>query len=209
MPIAATARPTSSGAMFMRGGWLRWSVRARTNITRKPVPTTWSTNGQIMLARKYGAGKVAKMLKVAVGRLVAGDRVVVDEVDQRGARERTDQLGDDVGDHLDPWEVAAHRQRERYRRVDVRAADSPGHIDAEGDRQRPPPGDKQPVAAGREDLGAASGLVQRGDGHRHHAVAEADEHERAEEFARQLTPDGLPPCGTRRRPCSCRHVTTS
>jgi hypothetical protein len=30
------------------------------------VPITWSTNGQIMLAWKYGAGKVAKILNVAV-----------------------------------------------------------------------------------------------------------------------------------------------
>jgi hypothetical protein len=30
------------------------------------VPTIWSISGPIMLAWKYGAGKVAKMLKVAV-----------------------------------------------------------------------------------------------------------------------------------------------
>jgi hypothetical protein len=50
----------------MRGGWLRSSVSARTNISRNAVPTIWSTSGQIMLEWKYGAGKVAKMLKVAV-----------------------------------------------------------------------------------------------------------------------------------------------
>jgi hypothetical protein len=35
-------------------------------MSRNAVPTIWSMNGQIMFEWKYGAGKVAKMLKVAV-----------------------------------------------------------------------------------------------------------------------------------------------
>ena len=35
-------------------------------MSRKAVPTIWSTSGPIMLDPKQGAGKVAKMLKVGV-----------------------------------------------------------------------------------------------------------------------------------------------
>jgi hypothetical protein len=52
MPMAATARPMSSGARFDLGGWLRSSVRASTNMSRKAVPTIWSINGPIMLEPK-------------------------------------------------------------------------------------------------------------------------------------------------------------
>jgi hypothetical protein len=64
----------------------------------------------------------------------------------------------------------------------VGPADPAGHVDPEGDGQRPPPGDQQPVAAGGEDLGAAAGLVEGGDRHGDHAVAEGDQDEGAEEL---------------------------
>jgi hypothetical protein len=66
IPIAATARPISSGARLALGGWFRRSTSANTNMTRNAVPTIWSMSGPVMLAWKYGAGKVAKMLKVGV-----------------------------------------------------------------------------------------------------------------------------------------------
>src|SRR4029453_16004092 len=52
-----------------------------------------------------------------------------------------------------------------------------------------------PVAAGREDLGAAAGLVEGGDRHGDHAVAEGDQDEGAEELRQQLSPHPLPAGG--------------
>jgi len=52
MPMAATAKPMSSGARFDMGGWLRSSVRASPNMSRNAVPTIWSISGPIMLDPK-------------------------------------------------------------------------------------------------------------------------------------------------------------
>jgi hypothetical protein len=87
--------------------------------------------------------------------------------------------------------VAFDGQRKGDGGVDVRAADAAdaaGDVDAEGDRQRPPPGDQQPVAAGREDLRAAPGLVECGHRHGDHPVTEGDQHQRAEELGQQPLP---------------------
>ena len=97
-------------------------------------------------------------------------------------------LGGDVAGHLAPREAAPGGEGQRDRRVDVRPADAAGDVDAERDREAPAPCDDQPVAAGGEDLRAAAGLVQCGDGHRHDAVAEADQHERAQALGEAAPP---------------------
>jgi hypothetical protein len=79
----------------------------------------------------------------------------------------------------------------------VGPADPAGDIDAEGDGQCPPPGDQQPVATGREDFGAAAGLVQGGHRHGDHAVAEGDQDQGAEELRQQLSPHRRPQTGGR------------
>src|SRR5262249_41655633 len=71
--------------------------------------------------------------------------------------------------------------------------------DRHGDRHGPSPGDEQPVSGCQEDGGGsrgAPGAGERGHCHRHHAVAERDKHERAQELRQQLpvqpwyAPDG-------------------
>ena len=130
---------------------------------------------------------------------VALDRVLVVEIDERGACECAHDLGGDVQRHLCPREPTAHRQRDRDRRVDVRAADPSRDVDPEHDRHAPSPGDQQPVARRQEDRVVGrrtTRLVQRGDGHRDHAVTEGDQDERAEILREELPPDRLPPGST-------------
>src|SRR5262249_9228441 len=92
------------------------------------------------------------------------------------------------------------------RRVEVGPGDATGDVDGEGDGEAPAPADQEPVAAGLEDLRAAAGLVERGDGHRHHAVAEADDDAGAETLGGQLSGRRLPPPRTGNRCCSHAYV---
>ena len=65
IPIAATARPITSGPIFANGALFRRSMIATTISTRNIVPTIWSISGPHILPWKYGEGKVAKMENVA------------------------------------------------------------------------------------------------------------------------------------------------
>ena len=75
----------------------------------------------------------------------------------------------------------------------MRPADPARNVDRERDREGPSPGDEQPVATRDEDRGPASRLVQGGDGHRDHSVAEADQEKRSEELGEELTRRALTP----------------
>jgi hypothetical protein len=158
--------------------------------------------------RGHGVGLTARDV---MRPLVRVDRGLVDDVDEQRAEERADHLRRDVSGHLAPREPAAQRERDGDRRVDVGAADPPGHVDGERDGEAPAPGDDQPVAAGGEDLRATAGLVERGDSHRHDAVTEADEHERADELRDQLAGRRAPQARAARlrrgRRRGVRHVT--
>lgn len=65
MPTAATTKPTTSGPRLAFTAWLRTSRTAAISISRKAVPTIWSTRGPHTPPWKYAAGNVAKMEKVA------------------------------------------------------------------------------------------------------------------------------------------------
>ena len=128
--------------------------------------------------------------------LVALDRVLVVEVDEGSAGERSGDLREDVVRHLRPRKPATYGQRDRDGRIDVRAADAACDVDGEHHRDHPSEGDEQPVARCQEDRvigGGTAGLVQGRDGHRDHAVAEGNQHECAEVLREKLSPDRLPP----------------
>ena len=125
--------------------------------------------------------------------VVAVDRVLVDPEHERGADERASDLRRPVTGHLLPREAPPQGAGQRDRRIDMRPADPARNVDRERDCESPSPGDEQPVATRIEDRGPASRLVQGGDGHRDHPVAEADQDERADALAGELARGGPPP----------------
>jgi hypothetical protein len=70
---------------------------------------------------------------------------VVPAHQQRGD-ERAEELGQAVRGHLAPREALEHRERDGDRRIQVRAADPAGDVDAEHDAQAPGPRDAVVVA---------------------------------------------------------------
>ena len=209
--MATTMKPTISGARLPLTGALYSSLTARMKATRKAVPAIWSSSG-IHAFLKYGAGVVPKMPKVAApsaelrvissAGLVGGDRVVVEQEDERGAEEGADDLrGPEAGDAV-PREVAPQRHGDGDRRVEVRAGDAAGRVDGEADREAPAQADQQPVAAGLERERATLGLVERGHAHRHRTAAEGDQQEGAERLRDQIAED-------RPLPATALHETRS
>lgn len=123
------------------------------------------------------------------------DGVAVHPVDERGADERPGDLRPHVREHLRPGELAAYRERQGHRRVDVRSADAAGDIHTEDHGHRPAPGDEQPVTGADEERGGsrcAAGPGQGRDGHRHDTAPEGDEYERSEELRQAFASESCP-----------------
>src|SRR5215469_18849984 len=97
----------------------------------------------------------------------------------------------------------------------MRAADSSGNIDGNGDGYGPARGYQQPVAASVKDFGTAARLVQRRDGHRDDSVAKCKHYKGAKVLSQGLAQHGVPPvCSISLRhdsslgdPAGVRHAT--
>src|ERR671924_19835 len=162
----------------------------------------WAGDVRVIVRRERGEDAVrGYRVRVTtcdvVGRLEAVDGVLVVQIQDRGRHERPQHLRDHVAGHLAPLEASEHGERQCPRGFDGGAADPPRHIHAHRDRQAPARGYEYPVGLAYEGRIAAAGLVQRGDDHRHDAVAEHDEHEGPQELGAVLAYRGLTPSGSR------------
>ena len=119
----------------------------------------WSMSGadrrrEVAARGRWRRSRTSRPSRGAAGDLVGGvdgrDRVVVVEVDDRGAHERAEHLRRPVG-----RAPCCHGKPRRSawasvtRRVEVRAGHSARDPHAEGDADAPAGGDQQPVAAGQ------------------------------------------------------------
>ena len=100
--------------------------------------------------------------------------VLIEHIDQQGAHETTQHLGDDVTADGRPGELAGDGKAQRHSRIQVRTGNRAGDEDAHHHGKAPRKGDDDPSAA----LGF--GLVQGSGGA--YAVAEEHQDEGADEF---------------------------
>ena len=120
------------------------------------------------------AGPVRTPPSFAPGSAVTAPVRQVRQPDEHRAEERADHLRRDVAGHVGPGEAADRRQRDRHRRIEVRAADAADGVDGHRHRDAPAGGDDDPAAV----LPLGSFEHDVGDD----AVAEQDEHHRADGF---------------------------
>src|SRR6202012_1820897 len=106
--------------------------------------------------------------------------------------------------HLLPREPAPQRLGEGHRRVQMRAGDAAGDVDAEHHREAPGEGDQDPVATVEGEF-AAPGLTEPGDAGGDDAAAEGDQDKGAEELGPGPPPGRLLPAPPSR--CSSAAVT--
>ena len=113
---------------------------------------------------EHGVGFVGRGLVV----------VLVEDIDQHGAHETAQHLGDDITDDLVPGELAGNGQAQGDGRIEVRTGNRAGDEHAHHHGEAPRKGDHDPSAAFR------LGFVQGAGGA--HAVAEEHQDEGADEF---------------------------
>ena len=113
---------------------------------------------------EHGVGLVGRGLVV----------VLVEDIDQHGAHETAQHLGDDITDDLAPGELAGYCQAQGDGRIEVRAGNRTGDEHAHHHGETPREGDHDPSAAFR--LGFVEGTGGA------HAVAEEHQDKGADEF---------------------------
>ena len=128
------------------------------------VPPGIPDGGHRAEGAEHGVGLVGRGLVV----------VLVERVDQQGADEAAQHLGDAVAEDLAPGELAGDGQAQGDGRIEVCAGNRAGDEDAHHHGKAPREGDDDPSAAFR------LGFVQRAGGA--DAVAEEHQNQGADEF---------------------------
>ena len=100
--------------------------------------------------------------------------VLVEHVDQQGAHEAAQHLGDDVAEDLAPGELAGDGEAQGDGRIEVRAGDGAGDEHAHHHGEAPREGDHDPSAAFRLGLVEGAGGAD--------TVTEQHQDEGADEF---------------------------
>ena len=100
--------------------------------------------------------------------------VLVEHIDQQGADEAAQHLGDDVAEDLAPGELAGDGEAQGDGRIEVRAGDGAGDEHAHHHGEAPREGDHDPSAAFRLGLVEGAGGAD--------AVTEEHQDEGADEF---------------------------
>jgi len=150
-------------------------------------------NGQERLwIRREDAGRGRRPFDHPHAAVEGGEGLAVGDKHQRRREKRAGDLGRRKRQHFSPWKPAMHGERDRHRRVEVRARHARRHVDTQHHAEPPSEVDPQ--------VGAIRALAEHGL--RHHADAERDEDERAEQFRRRFTRCASQHARDYTRPCS-------